>query len=181
MSGGENTSGRASCRKKKLRTLPLEISFYMSLLRLSTVLGSALVFLGSFSATGQLQAFAGKTGDNNCREFYLVNPGSNIYYVAGLSQNRLQDCQTFSSKVQGQSRRFRVNVSTNERDFLLLLPKDTIAYSILIPSEFQRTEKELSVLIRLSPSVINSNKDKKRNRQILRLPSERLNLFIIEK
>lgn len=181
MSSGENTLERASCRKKKLRTLPLEIYSFMSLFRRSTVFGLAFVFLDFFSAAAQLQAFAGKTGDNNCREFYLVNPGISIYYVAGLSQNKLKDCQTFSSKVQGQNRRFRVNVSTNERDFLLLLPKDTIAYRILIPSEYQRIEKELSVLVRISPTVINSNKDKKRNRQILRLPSERLNLLIIEK
>ena len=101
--------------------------------------------------TAQLKAYGYKQSDNSCKVIYLVNPTDSIYYVAGLKQNELSDCQTFNSKLQSHTDKLRINVSNNEDEYLLLLPKDTIAYNVLISREFEQKEKELSVFIRNEP------------------------------
>ena len=132
-------------------------------------------------AKAQLKAYGGRSNDNNCKIVYLVNPASDsIYYIAGLKQKDLKDCQTFANSAASGSK-VAINVSTSEKDYLLLLPKDTIAYNILVSSTDNAKDKELSVLLRISPDVININNDKKRNRQIARLPMRRIVVPIIEK
>jgi len=129
----------------------------------------------------QLKAFGGRQNDHNCKEIFLVNPSDSIFYIAGLHQNDLGNCRTFGGKKRTQSPVFRINVSDNEDNYLLLLPKDTIVYNVLIPSEIAQQEKQLSVMVRCSATVIDINNDKKRNRKISRLEGRRLYLNIIEK
>jgi hypothetical protein len=135
----------------------------------------------ALQANAQLNVFGGKENDNNCKTFYLVNATDSIFYVAGLKQDQLKDCQTFSNNAHSQNSKFIIDVSTNEDHYLLLLPKDTIAYNILIGADNFAKEKELSLLFRNSPCVIATNNDKKRNRQIRRLPADRIVLPVIEK
>jgi hypothetical protein len=135
----------------------------------------------AYRADAQLKAYGGKQSDNSCKVIFLVNPTDSIYYIAGIGQNALPDCQTFNSRLQEHTGKFRINVSNHEDDFLLLLPKDTIAYNILIPADQAPRDKELSVLLRNSAEVIGINNDKKRNRQIKRLEPRRVNLPIIER
>jgi hypothetical protein len=135
----------------------------------------------AFQANAQLNVFGGKENDNNCKTFYLVNATDSIFYVAGLKQDQLKDCQTFSNNAHSQNSKFIIDVSANEDHYLLLLPKDTIAYNILIGADNFAKEKELSLLFRSSPCVIATNNDKKRYRQIRRLPASRIVLPVIEK
>ncbi|HRO44058.1 MAG TPA: hypothetical protein PL009_14580 [Flavipsychrobacter sp.] len=133
------------------------------------------------TAFGQLKAYGGKQTDNHCKVIYLVNPTDSIYYIAGLNQNEVNDCRTFNSKTQTHTQKFRINVSNNETNHLLLLPKDTITYNVLMPTTSNEQEKELSILVRMSEEVIATNNDKKRNRQIMRLSPKRMNLTITER
>lgn len=128
----------------------------------------------------QLKVVGGRQNDNNCKVFYLVNPTDSIYYIAGLQQNQLSDCQTFSSKIMTHSGRLRINVSVNENENLLLLPRDTIAYKILISANSLQRDVEIQLFLRYSGAVINTNNDKKRNRQIKRLDGRILILKLEE-
>jgi len=138
-----------------------------------------LVFIFSGDAYAQLRAYGGRQNDNSCKLLYVTNPSDSIFYVAGLKQTDLKDCLSFSpSNIQGAP--YRIDLSTNENDYLLLLPKDTIAYKILLSTEDNSKEKELSLFVRISPDVIATNNDKKRNKQISRLRGWRINLDVIE-
>lgn len=138
------------------------------------LLYSIVAVLAPTLAHAQLKLYGGRQNDNNCKVFFLVNPTDSIYYIAGLQQNQLSDCQTFSSKIMTHSGRLRINVSINEEAYLLLLPKDTIAYKILISANSLERDMEMQVLLRHSTEVINTNNDKKRNRQIKRLDGRTL-------
>jgi hypothetical protein len=140
-----------------------------------------LLACAALNTNAQMNVYGGKENDNNCKTFYLVNSTDSIFYVAGLKQDQLKDCQTFSNNARSQNSKFTIDVSTNEDHYLLLLPKDTIVYNILIGADNFAKEKELSLLFRNSPCVIATNKDKKRNRQIKRLPRNRIVLPVIEK
>ena len=132
-------------------------------------------------AQAQLQAYSGKQHDNNCKTIYLVNPTDSIYYIAGLNQKDLLDCQTFMGRLQQHTKKFMINVSNNEDDYLLLLPNDTIAYNVLISAADDVYEKMLSLRLKNSAEVIGTNNDKKRNRQIRRLNGRKITLPIIER
>jgi hypothetical protein len=128
-----------------------------------------------------MTVYGGKENDNNCKTFYLVNPTDSIFYIAGLRQEQLKDCQTFLSNTRSGDGKLLINVSNNEDRYLLLLPKDTIAYRVLIGAENFAKEKMFSLLFRNSPCVIATNKERKRTRQINRLPGSRIVLPVIEK
>jgi len=132
------------------------------------------------AVSAQLQAFGGRQNDNNCKTIYLVNPSENIYYIAGMKQTELGACRSFPA-IQASGLRYRINLSDNEKDFLLLLPKDTIAYNVLMSAEDGAKEKEICVIVRESPEVIGTNNDKKRNRQIGRLDGRNMNLEVAER
>ena len=140
------------------------------------------LLLFSFNQSrAQLQAYGGRSTDNNCKIIYLVNPSADsIYYIAGVEQNSLEECLTFSTEQDKTSEKYLINVSKYDGAYLLLLPKDTIAYNIIIPSEQDVQEKELILLSRLSPSVIATNDDKKRNKKIGKLAGRWMRLAITE-
>ncbi len=118
----------------------------------------------------QLRAYGGRKTDNNCKTIYLVNPSfDSIYYIGGLDQKNINDCKTFFNDPRKATKKYVINVSKDEGAYLLLLPKDTIAYNIIIPAEQDQKSKELFLFSRYSPSVINTNEDKKRNKQIKKL------------
>ncbi|MBS1781712.1 MAG: hypothetical protein JSS78_01465 [Bacteroidetes bacterium] len=134
----------------------------------------------SISSKAQLQAFTGRNTDNNCQTIYLVNPTDSIYYVAGLKQEDLENCQTFTARHKKDDiDAIRISISLNEENYLLLLPKDTIAYKILMNQEMIPKHKELFLFLRPSPLVISINEDKKRLRKIEKL--EGRNIIVIVK
>lgn len=138
------------------------------------------VFLNTNIVYAQLAAYSGKQSDNQCNTVYLVNPSSDIFYVAGLEQNELSDCRTFNSIV-AENGRLRISVNINSEKYLLLLPGDTIAYKILVAAADNDKQKELSLLVRRSSVVLRTNNDRKRLRQIRRLPQMNVHLPIVEK
>lgn len=136
--------------------------------------------LFSLAANAQLAAYTGKSNDNNCKLIYLVNPSSKtIYYIAGMSQNELNDCRTFSIKKSTETT-YEINISKNEDAYLLLLPKDTIAYKILMGSENESKNKQLLLLAKRSDEVININNDKKRLKKINKLEGGWLRIPVTE-
>jgi hypothetical protein len=132
------------------------------------------------TSSAQLAAYYGSGTDNACKTIYLVNPSpDSIFYIAGLEQKDLNECQSFNSNNQDLLKS-TIYLSSKEKGYLLLLPKDTITYKILVSAEVAHKDKELSLLARYSPSVIPTNKDKKRNRQIKRLPGQMRLVPVIE-
>ncbi|MBS1776836.1 MAG: hypothetical protein JSS64_11210 [Bacteroidetes bacterium] len=135
-----------------------------------------------FSTKAQLQAYTEKNIDNNCQTIYLVNPTDSIYYVAGLKQGDLENCQTFTARHKKDNPEvIRISISLNEENYLLLLPKDTIAYKILMNQEMIMKHKELFLFLRPSPQVISINEDKKRLRKIEKLEGRNMTVVVKER
>lgn len=135
-----------------------------------------------FSTKAQLQAYTEKNIDNNCQTIYLVNPTDSIFYVAGLKQGDLENCQTFTARHKKDNPEvIRISISLNEENYLLLLPKDTIAYKILMNQEMIMKHKELFLFLRPSPQVISINEDKKRLRKIEKLEGRNMTVVVKER
>jgi hypothetical protein len=142
---------------------------------------SGLLLLASNKSNAQLLAFGEKSTDHNCKTIYLVNPSSDsIYYIGGVEQSNLKDCMSFFTEQDKRSEKYMINVSKSDGAYLLLLPKDTIAYKIIIPAEHDLQKKELLLLSRYCPTVISTNEDKKRIKQIKRLKGKWLHVAVTE-
>lgn len=139
-----------------------------------------VTMLSCYPVHAQLQAYGGKQNDNNCKVIYLVNPSETIFYIAGMKQNDVGSCYTFPEEKAGNTR-YTINLSSNKDNYLLLLPKDTIVYNVLMKADDIRKEKALSILTKTSTKVIATNNDKKRNKQISKLDGKRITIAVIEK
>jgi hypothetical protein len=153
-------------------------------LKLITALACLLLAHASFA---QLTAHYVSRTDNACKTIYLVNQSvDSIFYIAGMEQTDLKECQTFESidfsimKRPYDSTRNVINLSRDLRSHLLLLPKDTIAYRMLISVGDDDKRKDLHLLARYSPSVIATNATRKRNKQIRKLPAKWLTIPVSE-
>ncbi|MBS1588132.1 MAG: hypothetical protein JST52_00815 [Bacteroidetes bacterium] len=112
----------------------------------------------------------------------MVNPTDSIFYVAGLKQGDLENCQTFTARHKKDNPEvIRISISLNEENYLLLLPKDTIAYKILMNQEMIMKHKELFLFLRPSPQVISINEDKKRLRKIEKLEGRNMTVVVKER
>ena len=154
------------------------------MLKNTGVKGMILMILSvafSLQATAQLMAYGGRQTDNKCKTVYLVNPSADsIYYVAGTKDMDLTRCQTFQPEARHGYAKCTINVSDADGSFFLLLPKDTLTYNIIMSCPGSADEKYLLLSYRYSPAVINTNEEKKRNRQIRRLKGDSVAIPVIE-
>ena len=154
------------------------------MLKNTGVKGMVLMVLSlAFSLQGaaQLMAYGGRQTDNNCKTIYLVNQSADsIYYIKGIHKS-IEDCQTFLNEQCLQpSDDYQLIMWQNDGPFFLLLPRDTMAYNVLIPRDKEHLKKMLILSSRYSKKVFNTNEDKKRNRQIKRLKEAVIAIPVIE-
>jgi hypothetical protein len=138
------------------------------------------ILLFATQADAQLMAYSTRSQDNNCQLIYLVNPSDSILYIKGLSQEKINNCQTFTT-ISTKKVEYEINLSEKENNYLLLLPKDTIVYRALIPAESLMQPKKLLLQSRYSEKVLKTNNQKKRNKKISKLPAVWLTIPVIEK
>ena len=147
--------------------------------------GLALIIVLSFpqTTTAQIRAYGVKESDNNCRTIFLVNHSSDsIYYIGKSNLQNTNDCHTYLSI---ETDLFLVNVTMKKEEditsYNLLLPKDTITYKLIIPTEHENGSKQLQFFSRKTDKVINSFDEKKLNKKINKLPGRWMVVNITEK
>ena len=101
-------------------------------------------FCCSYNCEAQLRAYGGKQTDNNCKTIYLVNPSADsIYYITGVKDIDISRCQTYELEPRNALAKCTINISGSGGGYFLLLPKDTLAYNIIMSCSKEATEKHL--------------------------------------
>jgi hypothetical protein len=144
------------------------------------LLVTSLFLLNSFRSDAQIIAYSSRSVDNNCQLVYMVNNSDSIFYIKGLTQEKLNYCQTFT-QVTTDKVAYEVNLSEKDNNYLLLLPKDTIIYRVLVPAASLDQPKKLLVQTNYSDKVIKTNDEKKRNKKIKKLKPTWVTLEVAEK